>query len=390
MNDLELQESLREIERQGLCRNLRLTEGPQSREITMNGQKVLNFCSNNYLGLADHPQLRLAAIRAIEAEGVGSGASRLVCGHMRAHQKLEARLAGFKGTPSALVFSTGYMANVGILASICERGDIIFSDRLNHASIVDGSLLSQAVFKRYPHKDMATLEEWLKSAGGFRRRLIVTDSVFSMDGDIAPLDQIVELAQRYDAMVMVDEAHAFGVLGQHGKGAVEHFHLEGKVDIQMGTLSKAAGVFGAYCCGSSELIQFLVNRARSFIYTTAMPPAIAAAATAAIDLLEREPQRRENLWKNSVYVRTELQRMGFSTLESQTPIIPLIVKDSQKAVEFSQRLLESGIFVQAIRPPTVPNNTARLRVTVMATHTKEDLDCLLGAIRTVGKHLCLI
>ena len=384
------QEVLQNLDSKNLRRRMRLVDGPQGREIVLDGKKVLNFCSNNYLGLADDPRLRQAAIDSLIKEGVGSGASRLVCGNMSAHEQLERRLAEFKRTESCLVFNTGYMANVGVISSVCERGDIIFSDKLNHASIIDGILLSQADFKRYPHNDTDTLAEWLKSSTKYRRRLIVTDSVFSMDGDVAPLTRIVELAQAHDAMVMVDEAHAFGVLGANGRGAVEELDLEGKIAIQMGTLSKAAGVFGAYVCASRTLTEFLLNRTRSFIYTTALPPSIAAAAVAAVDIIEHEPARRRLLKRNAEFVRTELGAMGFDTLNSVTPIIPIMVKESPLALSFSQKLLEQGIFVQAIRPPTVPANTARLRVTVMATHTPDDLERFLNAVRQVGKELCLI
>lgn len=388
--DSFLQEALTDLESKGLIRNLRQVEGAQGREISLDGRKLLNFCSNNYLGLADDPRLRQAAIDSITKEGLGSGASRLVCGNMASHTALEEKIARFKGAEGCLLFSSGYMANVGIISSLFDRGDIIFSDKLNHASIVDGILLSQAEFKRYPHNDMETLEGWLKNAQAYKKRAIITDSVFSMDGDIALLDRIVQLAEKYHALVMVDEAHAFGVLGNHGRGLVEHFGLEKSVDIQMGTLSKAAGSFGAYVCGSKTLISYLINRARSFIYTTAMPPAVAAASLRAIEIIESEPELRSRLAKNSRYMLEELKRMGFDTLESRTPIIPVVVKDSAKAVQFSQKLFEAGIFVQAIRPPTVPVHTARLRVTVMASHFQEDLEFALENFKGIGQELCLI
>ena len=385
-----LEKSLQDLKTKGLRRHLRSVDGSQGREIIVDGRKVLNFCSNNYLGLADDPRLKQAAMECLQKEGIGSGASRLVCGNMQAHRALEEKIAQFKGAQSCLVFSCGYMANIGIISSVFGRGDIIFSDKLNHASIVDGILLSGAAFKRYPHKDMNVLEEWLKESGDFKKRGIITDSVFSMDGDIAPLDQIVELAQKYDTIVMIDEAHAVGILGEKGTGAAEYFGLDKKIDIQMGTLSKAAGVFGAYCCGSKSLIDFLINCARSFIYTTGLPPFVAACARRAIEIIEEEPHRRTRLAKHSEYVRRELNRMGFDTLESQTPIIPILVKDPNRAVEFSRKLFESGIFVQAIRPPTVPMNTARLRLTVMATHQQNDLDFVLEEFQQTGKELCLI
>ncbi len=390
MNNLFLEQSLKNLETKGLKRHLRSVEGSQGREIIVDGRKVLNFCSNNYLGLADDPRLKQTAIESIEKEGIGSGASRLVCGNMQAHRQLEEKIAQFKGVESCLVFSCGYMANVGIISSVFERGDIIFSDKLNHASMIDGIILSGAAFKRYPHKDMNVLEEWLKESRGFKKRGILTDSVFSMDGDMAPLDKIVELAQRYNAIVMIDEAHAVGILGEKGKGAAEYFKLDEKIDIQMGTLSKAAGVFGAYCCGSKSLIDFLINHARSFIYTTGLPPFVAACARRAIELIEEEPQRRTRLAEYAEYMRRGLNGMGFNTLESQTPIIPVLLKDSSAAVQFSRKLFEHRIFVQAIRPPTVPANTARLRLTVMATHQRSDLDFALEKFQQTGRKLCLI
>ncbi len=390
MNQLFFEKSLQDLESKGLKRQLRSVDGAQGREIIVDGRKVLNFCSNNYLGLADDPQLREAAWECIEQEGIGSGASRLVCGNLKAHRELERTIAQFKGSESCLVFSTGYMANVGIISSVFERGDIIFSDKLNHASIVDGMMLSGAAFKRYPHKDMDVLEQWLKDSQGFRKKGIITDSVFSMDGDLAPLERIVDLARRYNAMVMIDEAHALGILGEKGKGAAEHFGVEKEVDIQMGTLSKAAGVFGAYGCGSKSLIDFLINHARSFIYTTGLPPVVAACARRAIEIMEQEPDRRAILKEYSEYMRRELNRLGFDTLESQTPIIPILLKDSSLAVQFSQKLFEAGIFVSAIRPPTVPQNTARLRLTVMATHKRSDLDFALDKFSKIGRELCLV
>lgn len=385
-----LQDTLSDLEKKGLRRGLRNVKSTQGRKINIDAKVVLNFCSNNYLGLADDSRLCKAAIEAVTNSGLGSGASRLVCGNMNSFTELENKIASFKNTEKCLVFSTGYMANVGIISSLCSREDIIFSDRLNHASIIDGILLSQAKFKRYPHKDMDALEAMLKSAEGFRKKIIITDSVFSMDGDIAPLDKLVKLAKENNCILMIDEAHAFGVLGKNGKGAAEHFGFNDEIDIQMGTLSKAAGSFGAYVCGSNELISFLINRARSFIYTTGMPPSIAAASSKAIDIIKGEPQRRQKLWENTDYVLKELKSFGFDTLESQTPIIPIIIKDSDLTLEFSKRLFEDGIFISAIRPPTVPRGTSRLRVTVMATHTRDDLDYLLKNFKRIGKELCLI
>ena len=383
-------EELAALERQGLKRRLRDVTGAQGRKIILDGKEVLNFCSNNYLGLADDPRLREAAVGCIQKEGIGSGASRLICGNMTAHRELEVTIARFKGAESCLVFSTGYMANVGIISSVFGRDDMIFCDRLNHASIIDGIILSQAKFKRYPHSDMEALEEMLRTTTGFRRRGIITDSVFSMDGDIAPLDKITELARKYDCLVMIDEAHALGVMGKNGKGLAEHFGVEDRIDIQMGTLSKAAGSFGAYCCGSKELIEFLVNKARSFIYTTALPPAVAAASQKAIEIIRDEPMLRQKLWVNTDYFQKAIVAMGFNTLLSQTPVIPIVVGEPAVAGEFSKRLLEQDIFASAIRPPTVPQNTARLRLTVMATHAREDLDYTLEKLKIIGRSLKII
>lgn len=390
MSKLFLSEILQDLQDKNLLRQLRGVEGPQGAWIILNGRRVLNFCSNNYLGLAGDLRVKEAAIKAIEEEGFGSGASRLVCGNMRPHQRLEETLAQFKKTEAALVFSTGYMANVGIISSLFGRGDIIFADRLDHASLIDGIILSQAEFKRYPHGDTRALEKMLKSFSSFKKRVIITDSVFSMDGDLAPLEEIVHLAQKFDCMVMIDEAHALGVFGPEGQGLARHLGLQDKIDIQMGTLSKAAGSFGAYCCGSKELISFLINKARSFIYTTAMPPSAASASCKALEIIQADSQLRERLWDNTHYVKTNLSKMGFDTLRSESPIIPILVKDSQLAVKFSQRLLEEGIFISAIRPPTVPVNTARLRLTLMATHERKDLDYLLEKLGKIGRELGII
>lgn len=385
-----IRDELQELEAKGLKRSLREVSGPQGREIILDGRKALNFCSNNYLGLADDPRLIQSAVDSLKEEGFGSGASRLVCGNMSSHRKLEDILARFKKTERCLFFTSGYMANVGIISALFDREDVIFSDKLNHASIIDGIILSRAQFKRYPHNDMTVLQEQLKSVSGFRKRVIITDSVFSMDGDCAPLKEIVALAKKYNALVMVDEAHAFGVLGKNGRGLVEHLGLEGQVDIQMGTLSKAAGAFGAYCCGASELIELILNRARSFIYTTGLPPSVAAAGQKAVEIIAAEPQRRRKLLKNSDDIRFGLKKIGFDTMTSQTPIIPILIKDAALAVEFSKRLLSQGVFVQAIRPPTVPVGTARLRVTAMSTHTQKDIKQFMDAVERIGKELCLI
>jgi 8-amino-7-oxononanoate synthase len=381
MNAILLHNDLQQLESLGMYRKLKTVGSPQGREIILDGKRVLNFCSNDYLGLADDERVKKAAIEAIAEYGLGSGASRLVCGNMGPHEKLETELALFKNTESALVYSSGYMANTGIIPALMGRQSVVISDKLNHASIIDGIILSRARLVRYPHADMEALGEILKDLPAKQHKLIVTDAVFSMDGDKAPLKEIVGLAKRYGAMVMVDEAHAFGVLGKRGSGLVEELALEGQVDIQMGTLSKAAGSFGAYACGEKVLREYLINKSRSFIYTTAMPPALAQASRAALKIISGDPQRRRRLQDNADHLRLQVQAMGFDTMNSSTPIIPVLVNDPSRAMAMSRRLLEQGIFVQAIRPPTVPNGTSRLRLTVTATHTREDLDQLLNALR---------
>jgi glycine C-acetyltransferase len=376
-----LQKDLQELERGGIYRTLKTVDSPQGREISLDGKRVLNFSSNDYLGLANDARIKKAVLEAVDEYGFGSGASRLICGNMAVHEKLEAELAQFKDTESALVFSSGYMANTGIISALMDRSSVVLSDRLNHASIVDGIILSRAQLVRYPHADVEALQGLLKDLPAGQRKLIVTDSVFSMDGDKAPLKEIVDLALRYETMVMVDEAHAFGVLGRKGSGLVEELGLGAQVDIQMGTLSKAAGCFGAYACGTKILREYLINKSRSFIYTTAMPPALAQAARVALRIIIDGSQLRRSLQENADHLRAQLQAMGFDTMNSSTAIIPVLVKDPLAAVAMSKRLLEQGIFVQAIRPPTVPMGTARLRLTVMATHTKEDLDQLLNALK---------
>jgi 8-amino-7-oxononanoate synthase len=381
MNTFFLEKDLAQIESLGLRRALKSLDSPQGREIVLNGKRVLNFSSNDYLGLANDARIKRAAVEAIERYGFGAGASRLICGNMTVHDKLEAELAYFKNTQSALVFSSGYMANTGIISALMGRNDIVLCDKLNHASIIDGIVLSRAKLQRYRHSDIQDLEHILKTSVG--KKLVVTDTVFSMDGDKAPLKEIVDLARRYEAMVMVDEAHAFGILGPHGGGRVEELGLQGQVDIQMGTLSKAAGCSGAYVCGTKILREYLINKSRAFIYTTAMPPALAQAALVALQIIRQDDQLRRQLKDNADYLRDALKAMGFDTMNSSTPIIPILVKDPVRARAFSEHLLKQGIFVQAIRPPTVPVNTARLRLTVTAAHTRGDLDKLLNALRTV-------
>ncbi len=380
-------EELETLKKENLFRSLRDVESAQEPSIIIYGKEVINMCSNNYLGLANHPRLKEEAKKAIEKYGVGSGASRLVSGNNILYRELEDKIAEFKKTESALVFSSGYTANIGILQALSEKIGVVFSDRLNHASIVDGIILSRIDFKRYPHKDIKVLEDMLSKEDKAEKKLIVTDTVFSMDGDIAPIPEIVELAKKFNAIVMIDEAHATGVLGKNGKGAVEYFNLRGEIEVQMGTFSKAFGGFGAFVCGSKNLIEFLINKARSLIYTTALPPSVLASNIAAINIVENEPGLRQRLWENVEYFKRGLLSYGFNILESQTPIIPILLGDNERTMNFSRALLEEGVFIQGIRPPTVPKGSSRLRVTVIATHAREDLDKALKAIVKVAKKL---
>ncbi|NPA24393.1 MAG: 8-amino-7-oxononanoate synthase [Deltaproteobacteria bacterium] len=371
---------LAELERAGRKRFLRTVAGSQQAHIELDGRPVLLLCSNNYLGLAGHPRLRQAAAAAAAEDGCSSGASRLISGTMTLHDSLEKELADFKKSPSSLVFNSGYVANLAILTTLAGKGDVIYSDALNHASIVDGCRLSRAELKIYRHCDCAHLEEMLRSGGQTAgRRLIVTDSVFSMDGDLAPLPEIVALGRKYDALVVVDDAHATGVLGRSGRGATEYFGLDWRdLDVQMGTLGKALGSYGAYVAGAPVLREYLLNRARSFIYTTALPPAVLAASRAALAVLRDEPQRLEKLRQLGAFFREELRKLGFRVTDDPTPIIPVLVGPAAKTMELSAWFLEKGVFIQGIRPPTVPEGASRLRVTLSADLEFADLDRVLA------------
>ncbi len=376
-------EDLQRIRAAGLHRALRAVDGAQDTHLVIDGRRVLSLCSNNYLGLANHPALIEAACAATRAVGFGAGASRLISGSMRAHHALEARLAAFKGTDASLLFTSGYHANLGAITALVGPGDAVFSDALNHASLIDGCRLSRAAVHVYPHADLAALEERLRVVPA-RRRLIVTDSVFSMDGDVAPLAAICDLAERYDAMVLVDEAHATGVLGARGAGLVEALGLQRRVTVQMGTLGKALGAFGAYVAGSAALIELLVNTARTVIFTTALPPAVIAAADAALTLVEREPERRAALRRNAARLRAGLHALGADVPgDPESHILPVMVGDAAATMALSAALLDAGVFAHGIRPPTVPDGTGRLRVTVMATHTEADIDAALAAFAAV-------
>ena len=368
-----IQDEIEALKRQGLYRGLRLVQGEQGPTLTLDGREVLNFSSNNYLGLANHPALKNAAKEAIDRFGCGAVASRLISGNMALHEELEEKIAKLKGTVAALVFNSGFQANVGIIPALAGAGDVIFSDELNHASIIDGCRLAHARTVVYPHCDSARLEDALKNSPPAGRKLIVTETIFSMDGDEAPLAEIVELAERYGALIMVDEAHATGVAGPNGAGVVAKLGLSERIPIQMGTLGKALGSFGAYVAGSRGLRELLINRCRSFIFTTSLPPPVLAAASAAIDLLYQEPQRRLALWHNIRALREGLKNLGFPLGQSDSQILPLTIGDAEKCMAFSGRLLQKGVFAQGIRPPSVPEGTSRLRITLMATHTHENL-----------------
>src|SRR4051812_44379491 len=368
----ELQARLDDLRDQGLYRKLRLISGPQGPRVLLDGKPVLLLCSNNYLGLADPPRVRQAAADAAMRWGAGAGASRLVSGNMTIHRRLEERIAEFKRSETCLLFGSGYLANAGIVSALAREGDVVFSDALNHASIVDGCRLARARTFVYDHCDTDHLEWGLRGAGG-RGALIVTDGVFSMDGDIAPLAKIVELAHRYDARVVVDDAHGMGALGPGGRGSVAEAGLEDEVDIVVGTLGKALGSYGAYACCDQTMAKYLINSARTLIFSTALPPPAVAGALAALDLLEDQPRRVERLRDNGEVMRTELAREGFDVTGSETQIIPLVIGDADLAMRMCEAALGLGVFAQAIRPPTVPAGTSRLRLAVMASHSKEEL-----------------
>lgn len=373
--------TLDELAGAGLLRRPVTVEGPQGPRVRVNGADYVCFCSNNYLGLAHHPALIEAAKAAADAYGTGSGASRLVSGTMTIHRELEDAVAGFKGVEAAIAFPTGYMANAGTIPALAGTGDTIFCDRLNHASLFDGCRLSGATLRVYPHKDAAKLDDLLaREREG--RALVVTDTVFSMDGDLAPLPELVDVCERRGATLMIDEAHATGVLGANGRGAAEHFGIEpGRIPVVMGTLSKAAGSLGGYVAGGRDLIGLLLNKARSFIYTTALPPSVCAASVTGLRIIEQEPERREALWARAKQLQDGLRSLGLKIGSTQTPITPLIFGESAAAVDLSTKLFERGILAPAIRPPTVPEGTARIRLTPMATHTPGDIDALLAALR---------
>ncbi len=373
------------LKREGILRQLRTVQNAPRGRINLDGREVVLLASNNYLGLSTHPKVVAAAVEATQAFGTGASGSRLISGNSSLYADLEATLAILKRTEAALVFSSGYTANTGTIPILAGEGDLILSDALNHASIIDGCRLSPAIKKIYRHCDMEHLQTLLAESACFKRRLIVTDGVFSMDGDIAPLPDICDLAQQYGAIVLVDDAHGFGVLGKDGGGTVEHFGLQHHGIIQMGTLSKAIGGLGGYIAGSQALIELLINRARSFIFTTGLPPATLAGATAALQIIRSSPELRQRLFSHAKRLKTALTGLGLKLLPSQTQILPVILGTPQRASHFAQALLSEGIFAPAIRPPSVPAGTSRLRVTVMATHTSADIQRAIDGFAHVLK-----
>jgi 8-amino-7-oxononanoate synthase len=387
MNTSFLQTELENLHNKGLYRSLRCVEGDQGPTLLIDGREVINFSSNNYLGLANHPVLREAAKVAIDRYGCGSGASRLISGNMTLHEELESKIAQLKETEAALVFNSGFQANTGIIPVLVGEGDVILSDALNHASIIDGCRLARATIVVYRHCDLNELERGLKNSLPNCRKLIVTESLFSMDGDEAPLADIVSLAERHGAMVMVDEAHATGVYEPNGAGIVAKLGLSERVLVQMGTLGKALGGFGAYVAGSKALRELLINRCRSFIFTTSLPPAVMAMSIAAIDLIQREPERRQALRNNCQLLRGGLESLGYSLGTSRSQILPLMIGDATRCMKLSEDLLQRGIFAQGIRPPTVPAGTSRLRITLMATHAREQIDEALKVFKDVARDM---
>ncbi len=386
-----LSDELTKLREQKLYQKLRVLETEQLPVARFNGREVINLSSNNYLGLTTHPKLKQKALAAIEKFGVGSGAVRTIAGTMSIHMALEEKIAKFKNVEASVVFQSGFTANAGTVQAILGRDDVIISDELNHASIIDGCRLSRAEIKIFPHKDIDACEKILKDLGGHKgRKLLITDGVFSMEGDIAALPQLVALAEKYGCIMMIDDAHASGVLGRNGRGTVDHYNLHGRVDIQVGTLSKAIGALGGYVCSTRDTIEFLYHRARPFLFSTSHPPSVAATCLAAFEVLEEEPQRIDALWANTKFFKEGLKRLGFNTGVSETPITPIIVGDAALAHEFSRSLFEEGIFAQSIGFPTVPQGKARIRTIVTATHTREQLSQALEILERVAKKLRVI
>ena len=386
-----IKQEIESLQAQGLYNRIRTIGSPQGAWLVVDGKRVLNFCSNNYLGLANHPDIVSAAKKATDEMGVGPGAVRSIAGTMTLHVELEKRLAAFKGVEAAITFQSGFAANLATIPALVGKEDVIFSDKLNHASIIDGCRLSGGKIIAYEHCDPASLEEQIKAnLGQFRRALIVTDGVFSMDGDIAPLDKIYEVAKKYDILLMVDDAHGEGVLGKGGRGIVDHFGLHGKVDVEVGTLSKAFGVVGGVVAGNAVIVEWLRQRGRPFLFSSAVTVPDAAACLAAIDLLEDSTQLVDKLWSNAKYFKAEMKTLGFNTGVSETPITPVMLGEAKLAQQFSRELFEAGVFAMALGYPTVPQGKARIRVMISAAHSQEDLNKGLEAFKMVGKKLAVI
>ena len=386
-----LTDELNKLREQKLYQKLRILETEQLPVSCFDGCEVINLSSNNYLGLTTHPKLKRRAIEAIEKYGVGSGAVRTIAGTMSLHMDLEEKIARFKQVEASVVFQSGFTANAGTVAAILTRDDVIISDELNHASIIDGCRLSRAEIKVFPHKDVAACEEVLQGLSSHKgRKLLITDGVFSMDGDIAPLPQLVELSEKYGCIMMIDDAHASGVLGRNGRGTVDHFKLHGRLDIQVGTLSKAIGSLGGYVCSTRDTIEYLYHRARPFLFSTSHPPSVAASCIAAFEVLDEEPQLVERLWANTRFFKAGLQKLGFNTGHSETPITPVIVGDAALAHQFSRELFEGGVFAQGIGYPTVAQGKARIRTIVTATHTEDELKRALEIMARVAKKLRIV
>jgi glycine C-acetyltransferase len=386
-----IQDELQNLKDTGLYNRIRTLSSAQGAWLVVDGQRVLNFCSNNYLGLADHPRIVQAARQAVEDYGVGPAAVRTIAGTMDLHLKLEERLAAFKGVDSAITFQSGFNANLACIPALVGRGDAIFSDELNHASIIDGSRLSRAEIVRYTHCDAADLKKVLQEKRAeFKRALVVTDGVFSMDGDVAPLDEIYQVSQGYDAVLMVDDAHGEGVLGKGGRGIVDHYDLHGKVDVEIGTLSKAFGVVGGVVAGNPLVVEWLSQRGRPFLFSSAMTVPDVAACLAAVDILEESTELVDKLWENTRYFKDEMRRLGFDTGMSTTPITPVMLGEAPVAQEFSRELFTAGVFAMAIGFPTVPRGKARIRVMISAAHEREDLDQGLAVFASVGRKLGVI
>jgi glycine C-acetyltransferase len=381
---------LESLKQQGLYRHLRILDEEQKAKTTFDHHQVVNLSSNNYLGLTTHPRLREAALEATRRFGVGSGSVRTIAGTMEIHMELERRLAEFKQTEAVVVFQSGFAANAGTVAAVLTKDDVVVSDELNHASIIDGSRLSKATIKVFPHKDVAAARKVLEGLPAAQRKLLITDGVFSMDGDLGALPELCALAEEFGCIMMVDDAHASGVFGRNGRGTVDHFGMHGRVDIQVGTLSKAIGALGGYVAGSRSLIEFLYHRARPFLFSTSHPPAVAAACIAAIDVLSEEPQIIDRLWDNTKFFKAGLQKLGFNTGASQSPITPVIAGEGARAMKLSDRLFEEGVFAQGIAFPTVARDKARVRTIVTATHTRDELQFALDAFAKVGRELGLV